>query len=121
MDIKKIIPVMAIAIFGTSNYEKTVQAQDNDPTVILIPPHKSPDQQFVSVNYNQATTQLNVVFCAEQGGKVEIYRNGTLVVGTNAPAGASLSYVLSNYGRGNYTVVVSCGKTVVYYGNHVVK
>ena len=82
LDIKKIILVMAIAIFGTSNYEKTVQAQDNDPTVILIPPHKSPDQQFVSVNYNQATTQLNVVFCAD--GECVGKRRAQAAVGTMA-------------------------------------
>ena len=86
-------------------------------------PHKCPKPVVeAKVSYNPTSTELNVSFPTNgQGGKVEIYRNGTLVVGTNAPAGASLSCVLSNYGRGNYTVVVSCGKTVVYYGNHVVK
>ncbi len=74
------------------------------------------------VSYNSTTTALNVSFLSNsQGGKVEIYRNGTKVVSTNASAGAMLCYMLRNYGKGNYTIVVSSGKTVVYSNNVTVK
>lgn len=64
--------------------------------------------------YNSASTSLTVKFSATNGGKVEIYRNGARVVSANAPAGATLSYVLRNYGTGNYTVIVSSRNTVAY-------
>ena len=68
-----------------------------------------------TATYNPTSTALSVRFLANsQGGKVEIYRNGVKVVNTSAPAGASLSYVLRNYGAGDYTIVVSQGNTVVY-------
>ena len=75
----------------------------------------------VTASYNSSTTQLSVAFGAGQGGKVEIYRNGAKVVNATAAAGASLSYVLRNYGNGNYTVIVSQGNTVVYSENVRVK
>ena len=86
-------------------------------------PHKSPKvNQTPQVSYNSASTVLNVSFSANsQGGKVEIYRNGVKVVNTTAPADASLSYVLRNYGKGDYTFIVSQGNTVVYSNNVVVK
>ncbi len=75
-----------------------------------------------NVSYNSASTILNISFPSNgQGGKVEIYRNGAKVVGTAAPAGASLSFVLRNYGKGDYSVVVSSGNTVVYSNSVVVK
>jgi hypothetical protein len=63
---------------------------------------------------------LTVKFPANcQGCKVEIYRNGAKVVSANA--GATLNYVLRNYGKGNYTIVVSSGNTVVYSNSVTVK
>ena len=74
------------------------------------------------VSYNSTSTVLNVSFSANsQGGKVEIYRNGAKVVNTSAPAGASLSYVLRNYDKGDYTIIVSQGNMVVYSNNVIVK
>ena len=86
-------------------------------------PHRCAQQNNTpKVSYNSATTVLNVSFPGNwQGGKVEIHRNGTLVVDVKAPAGTTLCYMLRNYGKGNYTVIVSSGNTVVYYGNYVVK
>ena len=71
--------------------------------------------------YNAASTALTVKFPSTNDGKVEIYRNGTKVVSTVAPAGATLNYVLRNYGKGNYTIIVSQGNTVVYSNNVTVK
>ncbi|MBO7143484.1 MAG: hypothetical protein J6W13_01470 [Salinivirgaceae bacterium] len=56
-----------------------------------------------------------------QGGEVGIYRNGVKVVNTTAPAGATLNYALRDYGKGDYSIVVSQGNTVVYSNNVVVK
>ena len=114
---------MAIAIFSVPSYGHPLQLKDGDEFIKIIhtPPHKSPRQQSVSVNYNQTTTLLDILFCAEQSGKVEIYRNGSLVACTKALAGASLSYVLSNYGKGDYAIIVSSGNTVVYSRSCIVK
>lgn len=73
------------------------------------------------ITYNALSTTLNITFPATNNGKVEIYRNGSLVVSTNATAGASLNYMLRNYGTGNYTIIVSCGSTVIYSNNVEVK
>lgn len=82
-------------------------------------PHRiSQTNRTPKVFYNSASTLLSVSFPTNgQGGKIEIYRNGTKVVNAAAQAGASLSYVLRNYGVGNYTVIVSQGNTVVYSEN----
>ena len=74
------------------------------------------------VTYDASSTALTVKFpTANCGGKVEIYRYGAKVVSANAPAGATLCYMLRNYGRGNYTVMVSSGNTVVYSRSIMVK
>jgi len=113
---------MAIAILvGKTNECVSAQTQDNNPTsngkVWYQRPHKCPKPTSKpQVSYNSASTSLSVSFPGNgQGGKVEIYRNGAKVVSTAAPAGASLSFVLRNYGNGDYTVIVSQGNMVVYY------
>ena len=76
----------------------------------------------VIASYNNSTTALTIRFLSNgQGGRVEIYRNGAKMVNASAAAGASLNYVLRNYGVGNYTVIVSQGNTVVYSKNMYVK
>jgi hypothetical protein len=76
----------------------------------------------ITTSYNATSTELSVAFTSNgQGGKVEIYRNGTQVVNVSAAAGTSLNYMLRNYGTGSYTVIVSCGNTVVYSNNVEVK
>lgn len=78
--------------------------------------------QSVVTTYNSASTTLSVRFPANsQGGKVEIYRNGTRVVGVKAPAGTSLCYMLRNYGKGEFTIIVSQGNTVIYSNSVIVK
>ncbi|MBO7478812.1 MAG: hypothetical protein J6U04_12880 [Salinivirgaceae bacterium] len=54
-------------------------------------------------------------------GKVEIYRNGVKVVDATAVASANLSFVLRNFGKGSYTIIVRQGNTVVYSNNVEVK
>lgn len=125
---KKIVPLIAIAIFvGKTNECVSAQLQDNNPTsndkVWYQRPHKCPKPTSKpQVSYNSASTVLSVSFHGNrQGGKVEIYRNGAKVVSTAAPAGASLSFVLRNYGKGDYTVIVSQGNMVVFSNNVEVK
>ena len=85
-------------------------------------PHRCPQpQRRVSTSYNTSSTALTVKFPAKSSGKVEIYRNGTQVVNVSAAAGTSLNYMLRNYGTGSYTVIVSCGNTVVFSNNVEVK
>lgn len=72
-------------------------------------PHIQP-----TILYNSSTTTLTVKMPSITSGKVEIYRNGAKVVDASIPANATLNFVLRNYGKGNYTVVVSRGNTVVY-------
>ncbi|MBO7478373.1 MAG: hypothetical protein J6U04_10625 [Salinivirgaceae bacterium] len=64
---------------------------------------------------------MTVKFPPTNGGRVEIYRNGTKVIRSSAMPGATLNYVLRNYGKGNYTVIVSQGSSAVYYKNVIVK
>ena len=117
------------AIFAVSGVTANTSAQTMGDVInsngdIEHPrPHKSPKPNTKpQVSYNSTSTVLNVTFSASsQGGKVEIYRNGVKVVNITAPAGASLSYVLRNYGKGDYTVIVSQGNTVVYSGSYNVE
>ena len=95
-----------ISMDGGNPFEKY-----SDPRGLFI---KYPKTIPPAVSYNSASTTLTVKFPATSGGKVEIYRNDSKVVSTATPAGASLSFVLRNYGAGNYTVIVSQGNTVVY-------
>lgn len=115
---------MAIAILaGKTNV--FAQSQDGEYKIdfLLTQPHKSTKpNKTPQVSYNPASTVLNVTFPGNwQGGKVEIYRNGAKVVSTNTPAGATLCYMLRNYGLGNYTVIVTSGNTVVYSNCLIVK
>lgn len=117
---------MAIAILtGKANECVSAQLRDGDSTIefVKLRPHRSPKlTSKPQVSYNSSSTVLNVSFSGNgQGGKVEIYRNGAKVVNTSAPAGATLNYVLRNYGTGNYTIIVSQGNTVVYSNNVMVK
>ena len=86
-------------------------------------PHKCPKPTSTpKVSYNSTSTVLNVSFSGNsQGGKVEIYRSGVKVVNTSAPAGASLSFVLRNYGKGDYTIIVIQGNMVIFSENMRVK
>ena len=101
-----------VAIQGTTTTDNPIRRPHRCPKTTNKP----------QVSYNSTSTVLNVSFPGNsQGGKVEIYRNGVKVVNITAPAGASLSYVLSNYGKGDYIVIVSQGNTVVYSNNVTVK
>lgn len=128
IDMKKIFLMAAILAVSGAMVDASAKTVENviidcDGNSWLHKPPRSPKANKMPIaSYNPSSTVLNVSFPFNgQGGKVEIYRNGTLVVDVKAPAGAKLSYVLSNYGSGNYIVVVSSGKTVIYYGSYIVK
>lgn len=125
MNFKVLLSVIAIAItMGKSNECVSAPLHDGGPKENkLNHPHKCPKPNSKpQVSYNSASTVLSVSFHGDrQGGKVEIYRNGAKVVSTAAPAGASLSFVLRNYGNGDYTVIVSQGNMVVFSNNVEVK
>ena len=122
MDLLKITSLMTFVIlFNSSSYGASKLSQDDDPPILFQRPHLCPRQQPAIVNYNSSTTQLKVDFKTSQGGRVEIYRNGVKVVNTSAPAGTNLSYVLRNYGKGEFTIIVSQGNTVVYSKQVTVK
>lgn len=74
-----------------------------------------------TVIYNATTTMLTVKMPAITSGKVEIYRNGVKVVDATATAGSNLSFVLRNYGNGNYAIIVRQENTVVYSSSVEVK
>ena len=82
---------------------------------------KRPNTNFAVNTYNSSTTVLTVKMPTITSGKVEIYRNGIKVVKATLPAGTTLNFVLRNYGKGNYTVIVSQGNTVVYNRTMIVK
>jgi hypothetical protein len=92
------------------------------PKVDFPIPHRSPKPiRPVSATYDATSTMLTVNFPITSGGKVEIYRNGVCVVRANASAGVTKNYILRNYGKGNYTIIVSNGNTVVYSNMVVIK
>lgn len=74
-----------------------------------------------TVIYNASTTTLTVKMPAITSGKVEIYRNSVKVVDATVAAGANLSFVLRNYGKGNYTIIVRQKNSVVYNRSMKVK
>ena len=115
---------MAFAIL-TGKTNVFAQTQDGEYKIefLLTQPHKSPKTiKTPQVSYNSVSTVLNVAFpINDQGGKIEIYRNGTRVVGVKAPAGTSLCYMLRNYGKGEYIIIVSQGNSVVYSKQVTVK
>ena len=125
---KKVFFMAAILAVSGAMAEASAKTVDNviigcDGNYWLHKPPRSPKANWTPIaSYNSATTVLTVSFPANgQGGKVEIYRNGIKVVNAVVQAGASLNYMLRNYGKGNYTIIVSSGKTVVYNGNYIVK
>ncbi|MBO7476678.1 MAG: hypothetical protein J6U04_01945 [Salinivirgaceae bacterium] len=117
--------VLLLTSLTTNAQQKTIATTQGTTTTEnpIRRPHKCPKPNSKpQVSYNSASTVLSVSFPGNsQGGKVEIYRNGTKVVSTAAPAGASLSFVLRNYGNGDYTVIVSQGNMVVFSNNVEVK
>ena len=95
---------------------------DNNDTEFHTPHRGVQTSCEPQVSYNSTSTVLNVSFPVNsQGGKVEIYRNGIKVVNATVPAGASLNYVLRNYGKGEFTIIVSLGNTAVYSKQVIVK
>ena len=75
-----------------------------------------------NISYNAFSTALTVRLPSNsQGGRVEIYRNGIKVVNATLPAGATLNYMLRNYGKGEFTIIVNQGNTVVYSNSVIVK
>lgn len=115
---KKFLAIGILMLTGVA-----VEAQNGGEAVAIWNPtlpirnsqaHKVQNAIRTTTSYNSASTALTVKFPATGGGKVEIYRNGAKVVSANAAAGATLCYTLRNYGRGNYTVIISGRNTVVY-------
>ena len=116
---KKVIFMAALivaALGGTTKVSaQTMRVFKTNDDYFHKPHRISQTNRTPKVFYNSASTLLSVSFPTNaQGGRVEIYRNGTKVVNAAAPAGASLSYVLRKYGIGSYAIIVSSGKTVVY-------
>lgn len=125
--LKFIIGVVLFIGITTDSFAQEGSTSNNGNTPPEKPekyyrPHRCPHPiNSPAATYNDATTALTVKFPATCGGKIEIYRNGAKVVSTNTPAGAMLCYMLRNYGKGNYTVIVSSGNTVVYSRSMMVK
>ena len=74
----------------------------------------------VFVSYDAASTVLTVKF-PPKGGTVTVTHNGTQVASMTAGSGTTFRSELRQYGTGNYTVIVSNGKTVLETKNYVVK
>ena len=130
IDMKKVF--FMAAILAVSGVMTNVSAQttgrtltnNNIPDDDYHKPNRCLKQQYKIPNvfYNSSTTILTLLFPSNgQGGKVEIYRNGAKVVNTKVPAGAMLNYALRDYGKGDYTIVVSQGNMVVYSKQVIVK
>ncbi|MBO7145676.1 MAG: hypothetical protein J6W13_12765 [Salinivirgaceae bacterium] len=125
--LKLIIGVVLFIGITTNSFaqEGTTSGGGNTPPEKLekyYRPHRCPKPiNSPAVIYNAASTELTIKFPTANGGKVEIYCKGMIVVNTKAQAGDSLCYLLRNYGRGDYTIIVSSGSTVVYSNYVIVK
>ena len=83
-----------------------------------IKPHR---QMLVRVFYDESTTILTVNFPQNsEKSTVEVYRDGVKVTGITAGGGTTFSCMLKDYGLGNYNIIVSNKKTVVYTRNIVI-
>lgn len=74
-----------------------------------------------TITYDATSTALAVKFSATSGEKIEIYRNGSKIVNAIAAAGETLYYTLRNYGKGNYSVIVSSGNNLIYSATYTIK
>ena len=83
-----------------------------------IKPHKPVS---TSVTYNDVSTVLTVNFPSNaEGGTVEVYRDGVKVSAMTAGGGTMFSCTLQDYGTGNYDIIVSDKKTVIYTKNVII-
>lgn len=84
--------------------------------------HTSPRRQMhVNVSYEDSSTLLTVDFPFNtEGGTVEVFCDGSKVAGITTGGGTMFSCTLQDYGLGNYNIIVSDKKTVVYTKNVVI-
>lgn len=123
---KKILTLTAVLLIGMNctMAQKRCALPGN---VIKLPlPHNSvlpgSINKSATVSYNSLSTVLTVKFRNfSQGGTVEVYRDGAKVAGITTKGGTTFSCRLREYGAGNYTVIVSNGKTVVDSKNFTVR
>ncbi len=110
----KFLMFASILLIGDS--VKAKNTIDDPPQNITYPiMHRSPKRIIpASVAYNATSTTLSVCFPTASGGRVEIYRNSTLVVSENTASGTAFCYMLNQYGTGFYSVVVRVDDTIVY-------
>ena len=94
----------------------------------IIPPFHRPNfsarpgNKSATITFDAASTMLTVKFTSNlHGGTVEVYRDGAKVAGITTNGGTTFSCCLREYGTGNYTVIVSNGKTLVDSKNYTVR
>ena len=123
---KKVILLLAavIAVSGamtkaSAQTSKKFKGQENDGDKNQ---HTSSKRQMsVNVSYEDSSTLLTVNFPFNtEGGTVEVFCDGSKVAGITTGGGTTFSCTLQDYGLGNYNIIVSNKKTVVYTKNVVI-
>ena len=78
-------------------------------------------QMLVNVSYEDSSTLLTVNFPFNtEGGTVEVFCDGSKVAGITTGGGTMFSCTLQDYGTGNYDIIVSDKKTVIYTKNVII-
>lgn len=117
------IIIMSANVSASAQRYKRMCYNPNEKHTIWTPKFSvRPHRASASVSYDAASTTLTVKFPSKlQSGTVEVYRDGAKVAGITTNGGTTFSCCLREYGTGNYTVIVSNGKTLVDSKNYTVR
>ncbi len=122
---KKIIFVILIMVCFASNASSATFGNIKYFTVstITFPDEilRSPSQNSYAINaiYYSDTKLLNISFLKNLGyGNIAIYRNGNEIIFDNSQMnyGNVVSYDLSEYGNGEYVIVIATSYGDIYVG-----
>ena len=78
-------------------------------------PHRSPALYDVYAVFDTTTSTLDLVVSSGiEISSIEIYKDGVLIITDTVP---TLSYALSGFGNGTYTIILTTNNGISYTGN----
>ena len=115
------IIIMSANVSASAQRYKRMCYNPNEKHTIWTPKFSvRPHRASAVISYDAASMVLTVKF-PSNGGTLIVTHNGTQVASMTAGSGTTFRSELRQYGTGNYTVIVSNGKTVVEIKNYVVR
>ncbi len=115
-----IIIMSANVSASAQRYKRLCNIPDERRIGVLPKFSVRPQRASAVISYDAASMVLTVKF-PPKGGTVTVTHNGTQVASMTAGSGTTFRSELRQYGTGNYTVIVSNGKTVVETKNYTVR